>query len=605
MNMMDNLTNILKMEHYYGKKLDIALVGAGRAGYFHTHSLLKFSSFNLKYIVDMDLNKATNLQKIYGGDVEVRQNLEDILCLENISCIIIATSTQTHYDLTVKCLQAKKNVLVEKPLDNVSQCFKLAKDNDVKLLVGYHKRFDANYQEIIKKVKVSNLPIKNIKMTLKDNFIPPISYLQSSGGIVLDMLTHDIDIINLLMNFKLPSEVVAISSTQEKSLEEIDEIENIEVLMKYPDGELVTITSSRNAGYGYDHRMEIVQPDNLLVLKNDTDTLVSHYTSQAIEGSKVKYNFPERFKEAYLNEINYFYHMIVNGYPTLINAHSLEVNHKIADLINQSLLEKRIIKSKETELRNYEVGTPQYYFYLKQHQTQTLSFVEKKLQDYQNLNRMKMNLHRALEMLDDFVDPSDPDVDLPNSIHAYQTAERIRKQRPLQEQLQLTGLIHDLGKVLFKFGEESHVVVGDTYAVGCPFPTSIVYYETMKENADFQNPLLNEDLGIYQKGCGIENLKITFGHDEYLYLVLKNNKTHKLDKKYWDIIRFHSFYPWHTGKAYQEFMTEDDKKLLADVLDFNQFDLYSKEDIDFKLTDEIKEYYQKLIDKYFPEELNW
>ena len=29
------------------------------------------------------------------------------------------------------------------------------------------------------------------------------------------------------------------------------------------------------------------------------------------------------------------------------------------------------------------------------------------------------------------------------------------------------------------------------------------------------------------------------------------------------------------------------------------------EDIDFKLMDEIKEYYQKLIDKYFPEELNW
>ena len=93
-------------------------------------------------------------------------------------------------------------------------------------------------------------------------------------------------------------------------------------------------------------------------------------------------------------------------------------------------------------------------------------------------------------MLDDFVDPSDPDVDLPNSIHAYQTAERIRRKRPLQEQLQLTGLIHDLGKVLFKFGEESHVVVGDTYAVGCPFPKSIVYYETMKRNPDCQNKQL-------------------------------------------------------------------------------------------------------------------
>lgn len=603
--MMDNLTNILEMEHYYSEKLDIALVGAGRAGYFHIHSLLKFSSFNLKYIVDLDLEKAKKLQKIYGGVTEVRNNLDDVLSQKNIRCVIIASSTQTHFELTKKCLLAGKNVLVEKPLDKPDECFKLAIKNEVRLLVGYHKRFDTNYQDVIKKVKISNLPIKNIKMTLKDNFIPPIPYLTSSGGIVLDMLTHDIDIINILMNFKIPTEVVAFTSSHDKSLKEVDEVENIEVLMKYPKGELVTITSSRSAGYGYDHRMEVVLKDNLIQLKNDTDSLVSHFTSSKIEGSKVKYNFPERFKDAYLNELNYFYHMVVNNYPTLITPSSLEINYQVSKLINQSIVENRIIKSKEHELRTYDFGTPQYYFYVKQHKTQTLSFVQEKLEQYKILNRIKMDMKKALEMLDDFVDPSDPDVDLPNSIHAYQTAERIRKKRPLQEQLQLTGLIHDLGKVLFKFGEESHVVVGDTYVVGCPFPKSIVYYDTMKKNADFKNPLLNEGLGIYYKECGIENLKISFGHDEYLYLVLKNNKNHKLDKKYWDIIRFHSLYPWHTGKAYREFMTEEDEKLLEEVLDFNQFDLYSKEDIDFKLTDEIKEYYQKLIDKYFPEELNW
>jgi len=38
-----------------------------------------------------------------------------------------------------------------------------------------------------------------------------------------------------------------------------------------------------------------------------------------------------------------------------------------------------------------------------------------------------MKIGKALSMLDDFVDPSDPDLDVPNSIHAYQTAERIRK----------------------------------------------------------------------------------------------------------------------------------------------------------------------------------
>ena len=48
-----------------------------------------------------------------------------------------------------------------------------------------------------------------------------------------------------------------------------------------------------------------------------------------------------------------------------------------------------------------------------------------------------------------------------------------------------------------------------------------------------------------------------------------------------------------------------DKKILDDVLDFNSYDLYSKEDTEFVLTDELKEYYYELLDIIFPEELNW
>jgi len=66
-------------------------------------------------------------------------------------------------------------------------------------------------------------------------------------------------------------------------------------------------------------------------------------------------------------------------------------------------------------------------------------------------------------MMDDFIDPSDPDLDVENSIHAYKTAERIRKKYPNDYELQIIGLIHDLGKVLFYFGEPNWTVVGDTY----------------------------------------------------------------------------------------------------------------------------------------------
>ena len=60
----------------------------------------------------------------------------------------------------------------------------------------------------------------------------------------------------------------------------------------------------------------------------------------------------------------------------------------------------------------------------------------------------------ALDLLNTFVDESDPDVDMPNSFHAFQTAERIREKHPDKDWLQLTGLIHDLGKIMGLYGQE-------------------------------------------------------------------------------------------------------------------------------------------------------
>ena len=234
-------------------------------------------------------------------------------------------------------------------------------------------------------------------------------------------------------------------------------------------------------------------------------------------------------------------------------------------------------------------------FYKAQHETQTYDYVIKKLEQYAVLNNETMKMSKALALMDTFIDPSDPDATDENSIHAYQTAERMRKMHPDNRELQVSGLIHDLGKVLFSFGEPSLAVVGDTYAVGCEFPKSIVYY----------HPVYSTKNGVYSPGCGIENLTLSFGHDEYLFRVLQQNKNHGLSKKYQNMIRFHSFYPWHTGDAYAHFMRAGDEGLMQDVLEFNKYDLYSKEDTDFVLTDEIRSYYAGLLDEYFPEPLSW
>lgn len=256
-------------------------------------------------------------------------------------------------------------------------------------------------------------------------------------------------------------------------------------------------------------------------------------------------------------------------------------------------------------LRVYDKNTPQFYFYQTMHENQCYSFVKSKLEQYNKSYNEIFSMNAVLEMMDDFIDPSDPDIDEPNSYHAYQTAESIRTREPNNKALQLCGLIHDLGKILFKFNEPSWAVVGDTYVLGCKFPETIVYHDTLVENPDKHNALFNTKYGIYEPNCGIKNLMLSVGHDEYLYHVLKSNKNHKFPEKYQNVIRFHSFYPWHTGGSYREFMKPEDESLLQDVLDFNKYDLYSKADIEFIVTDDIKSYYKKLIDEFFPESLIW
>jgi inositol oxygenase len=75
------------------------------------------------------------------------------------------------------------------------------------------------------------------------------------------------------------------------------------------------------------------------------------------------------------------------------------------------------------------------------------------------------------------------------------------------------------------------------------------------------------------------------------------------------MIRYHSCYPWHTGGAYRQLMSPADHEMMPWVLEFNKFDLYTKDDtpVDVDVSVEaVWPYYQGLIDKYFPKaDLAW
>jgi len=263
-------------------------------------------------------------------------------------------------------------------------------------------------------------------------------------------------------------------------------------------------------------------------------------------------------------------------------------------------------KEKE-EFRNYVDSERQAVVqatYALMHQKQTVSFVKEKHNKWRKFNHAKATILECLDMLDNLVDDSDPDIALPNSIHAYQSAEQVRRDYPELDWLHLVALIHDLGKVMALWGESQWCVVGDTFPVGCQPDPACVFVESFQSNPDLKDPRYNTKNGMYPANVGLDNLLMSWGHDEYMYRVLKHNGS-KLPEIGHKIIRFHSFYPWHTHQGYDHLLNnETDNETLEWVRRFNAFDLYTKSN-DLPDVEKIRPYYQSLIDKYIPGVLEW
>lgn len=193
---------------------------------------------------------------------------------------------------------------------------------------------------------------------------------------------------------------------------------------------------------------------------------------------------------------------------------------------------------KEEEFRTYNNTDTserviQHYKDMRTHQTvEFYKRMEDKFTFDNGAYRRLMTIEEAFKELENYIDASDPDMDLPNLLHLLQTAEGIRKaDHP--DWLQLVGLLHDVGKIMFLWGDgadgldglspegKQWALGGDTFVLGCSIPNDAVVFPEFNElNPDMSNPKYNTEYGMYEANCGLDELKFAWGHDEYMYRML-------------------------------------------------------------------------------------
>ncbi|RDB07532.1 inositol oxygenase family protein [Runella aurantiaca] len=257
-------------------------------------------------------------------------------------------------------------------------------------------------------------------------------------------------------------------------------------------------------------------------------------------------------------------------------------------------------KAKE-EFRNYDTPARDTVteFYRLNHKYQTYDFVMEKERNFLKFDKKEMTLWESFDFLNTLVDDSDPDIDLDQLQHLLQTSEAIRADGH-PDWFVLTGLLHDMGKVLCLFGEPQWAVVGDTFPVGCQHSDKIVFPEFFGANPDAHDERYNTKYGVYEPNCGLRNVHMSWGHDEYLYQMTKNY----LPESALYMIRYHSFYAQHRENAYTHLMDEHDHEYFKWVKVFNPYDLYTKSP---KVPNwkELRPYYEDLAAKYLPATLKF
>lgn len=249
-------------------------------------------------------------------------------------------------------------------------------------------------------------------------------------------------------------------------------------------------------------------------------------------------------------------------------------------------------------LVNTQFKSDKENFYMRHHKIQSFASASEKRDQYKARILGPATVWDRLMALAHVNDESDAELEGMTQLgHALQTANAIANDGQ-DENWIIVGLIHDLGKIMQAAGEKPEFTVGDVYPVGCQFGRSIVYYDYLQENPDWNHPVYSTKNGIYEPECGLMNVTMSYGHDEYIYQIFKDLLPYEM---LWTL-RHHSFQS--VASDYTHLMTKEDKELReTHMRKFMGYDLYTKDK--YNVGGHKLKYYQEIIERRYPEPINW
>ena len=297
------------------KKIKVGIAGVGRLGKVHAQNLA-FKIPNAELTAACSIMPAElEYAKKELGITDVYTDYREMLAKADIDAVAIVTTSSEHCWQIEAALDAGKHVFSDKPLGvNVEEC-KMAeaaveRHPDKVFFLGFMRRYDASYAYAKKKIQAGAI---GKPYMVKCTGIDPealvdgsIKFAATSGGIFIDMAVHDIDLMRWFLEDE-PSEIYALGTTfKHPEFQAVGDDETGVATYKFKNGGIGFIHVGRTAPHGYHVETEIVGTEGSIRISPVPEkNLAVLYDGNGVVTECVE-SFPERFREAYLFEMQEF-----------------------------------------------------------------------------------------------------------------------------------------------------------------------------------------------------------------------------------------------------------------------------------------------------------
>ncbi len=241
------------------RDLRVGIVGAGIMGADHVHRIsTRTAGATVASVIEPDADRARSVATTAPG-AQPRATLEDALEHDELDAVIIASPGPFHEAAVLTALDARVEILCEKPLTPTSEGSRRLVEAEMatdraRIQVGFMRRFDREYVALRQLVESREAGELLLLHCAHRNPSTPPGYTESM--LITDSVVHELDIVPWLAGSPVVSVEVLRTRRNSRAPEGVSEPQL--VLLELANGVLAEVEISVNLGFGYQVTTEAV-----------------------------------------------------------------------------------------------------------------------------------------------------------------------------------------------------------------------------------------------------------------------------------------------------------------------------------------------------------